>query len=77
MSEISSYDQLKSKKTLKEILAVAIEFERTARDFYSDLIPKVSKNIRYLVEELAEEEQQHFNLFSKQIVDAQRYMLRF
>lgn len=64
MSEIRSYDQLKSKTTLKEILAVAIEFERTARDFYSDLIPKVSKNIRFLVEDLAEEEQQHFNLFS-------------
>lgn len=64
MSEISSRDQLESKTTLKEILAVATEFERTARDFYTDLIPRVSKNIRYLVEDLAEEEQQHFNLFS-------------
>jgi rubrerythrin len=59
-----SYERLKSKKSLKEILAVATEFERTARDFYTDLIPKVSKQIRYLVEELAAEEQGHFDLFT-------------
>ncbi|MCU7945114.1 MAG: ferritin family protein [Candidatus Thiodiazotropha sp. (ex Cardiolucina cf. quadrata)] len=47
------------------ILEIAVEFERTARDFYTDLIPKVSKQIRYLVEELAEEEQHHFNLFNE------------
>jgi rubrerythrin len=62
--ESSSYARLKSQSSLKDILAVAIEFERTARDFYSDLIPKVSKNLRYLVEELAAEEQEHFDLFS-------------
>ncbi|MES9941986.1 MAG: ferritin family protein [Candidatus Thiodiazotropha sp. 6PLUC2] len=61
----SSYDTLKSKKSLAEILETAISFERTARDFYSDLIPKVSKRIRYLVEELAEEEQHHFDLFTE------------
>ncbi|HEB96286.1 MAG TPA: rubrerythrin [Sedimenticola thiotaurini] len=61
----SSYDRLKQKTSLKEILAVATEFERTARDFYTDLAPKVSKNIRYLVEELAEEEQQHYDLFTR------------
>ena len=65
MTEGSGYDKLKPLTTLKEILAVATEFERTARDFYTDLAPKVSKNIRYLVEELAAEEQQHYNLFSK------------
>jgi len=59
-----SYERLRSKKSLKEILEVATEFERTARDFYADLIPKVSKQIRYLVEELAEEEQGHFDLFT-------------
>jgi rubrerythrin len=59
-----SYKKLKDKKTLKEILDVAISFEKTARDFYAGLIPKVSKSIRYLVEELAEEEQQHFDLFT-------------
>ena len=44
---------------------VATEFERTARDFYAGLVPKVSKQIRYLVEELAREEQQHFDLFTE------------
>jgi rubrerythrin len=61
----SGYETLKTKKSLAEILEVAIEFERTARDFYSDLIPRVSKQIRYLVEELAKEEQNHYNLFSE------------
>ncbi|MEJ2405895.1 MAG: ferritin family protein, partial [Candidatus Thiodiazotropha sp.] len=61
----SGYEKLQSQKTLGEILAVATEFERTARDFYTALIPKVSKRIRYLVEELAEEEQRHFELFNE------------
>jgi len=61
----SSYSQLQSKKSLAEILAMAIEFERSARDFYTGLIPRVSKQIRYLVEELAQEEQRHFDLFSE------------
>jgi len=68
MSEIegeqSSYERLKSKKTLKEILEVATSFEETARDFYAALAPKVSKNLRWLVDELAEEEQRHYDLFS-------------
>lgn len=59
----SGYERLKEKKTLESILLVAIEFERTARDFYADLAPKVSKRIRYLVEALAEEEQRHYDLF--------------
>jgi len=63
--EGTGYRRLKPMKTLGEILDVAIEFEQTARDFYSGLIPKVSKQLRYLVEELAEEEQHHFDLFSE------------
>lgn len=59
----SDYQQLQAKKSLAEILDVAIAFERSARDFYTDLIPRVSKRIRYLVEELAQEEQRHFDLF--------------
>ena len=35
-----------------------------ARDFYTGLIPKVGKNFRWLVEELAEEEQGHYDLFA-------------
>ena len=57
-------ETLRSKTTLREILEVATGFEASARDFYTALIPKVSKRIRYLVEELAAEEQSHFDLFS-------------
>ena len=57
-------DRLRSKTTLREILEVASGFEASARDFYTGLIPRVSKRIRYLVEELAAEEQAHFGLFS-------------
>jgi len=56
-------DRLRGKTTLKEILEVATSFEATARDFYTELIPQVSKRIRYLVVELAEEEQRHYDLF--------------
>ena len=58
-----AYERIRSKKTLKEIIDVATSFEAAARDFYTALIPRVSKQIRYLVEELAEEEQTHFDLF--------------
>jgi rubrerythrin len=60
-----SKDQLAEKTTVREILEVATGFERVARDFYTDLIPKVSKRIRYLAEELAAEEQGHFDLFTE------------
>ncbi|MEZ5541883.1 MAG: ferritin family protein [Pseudomonadota bacterium] len=56
-------DLLASKKSLEDILRVATAFEKTARDFYSALVPRVSKQLRYLVEELAEEEQRHYDLF--------------
>ncbi len=60
-----AYERIRSKQTLKEILEVATSFEKAARDFYASLVPKVSKNLRYLVKELAEEEQAHFDLFSE------------
>ncbi len=62
--EKSSYERIRSKTSLKEILEVACSFESSARDFYTDLTPKVSKNFRWLVEELAAEEQQHYDLLS-------------
>jgi rubrerythrin len=62
--EQSGYERIRSKTSLKEILEVATSFEASARDFYTDLIPKVSKNFRWLVEELAEEEQGHYDLFA-------------
>jgi rubrerythrin len=59
-----AYKRIRSKKTLQEILEVATSFEKAAHEFYASLVPKVSKNLRYLVEELAQEEQTHFDLFS-------------
>lgn len=65
MANETSYQRLKGKTSLQDILAVATEFESTARDFYKDISLKVSKKIRYLVEELADEEQSHFDLFTE------------
>jgi rubrerythrin len=62
---VSGRERLQSAKTLQEILQTAVSFERTARDFYADLAPKVSKRIRWLVDELAAEEQRHFDLFTE------------
>lgn len=56
-------ERLREKTSLREILEVATQFEASARDFYTALIPRVSKRIRYLVEDLAAEEQNHFELF--------------
>jgi rubrerythrin len=60
----SSYERIKSMTTLEDVLTVATSFEESARDFYTDLIPKVSKNFRWLAEELANEEQGHYDLFT-------------
>jgi rubrerythrin len=63
--EGSGYERIKAQKTLREILEVATSFEQSARDFYTALAPKVSKNLRWLVQELAEEEQRHYDLFTR------------
>ena len=60
----NSRDLLRQKTSVQEILDVAMQFEKTAQDFYTDLIPKVSKRIRYLVEELAAEEAMHYQQFA-------------
>ena len=57
--------RLSDKATVREIFETATEFERVAHAFYTALIPNVSKNIRWLVEELAEEELEHVELFTK------------
>ena len=67
----AAYERIRSKKTLGEILEVATSFEKAAFDFYTALVPKVSKNLRYLVEELAAEEKEHFDLFDKLAKDPQ------
>jgi len=64
-TEAEALAELRSKTTVGDILRVATRFEETARDFYADLTPKVSKRIRWLVEELAVEEQRHVALFSE------------
>ncbi|MCU7833807.1 MAG: rubrerythrin, partial [gamma proteobacterium symbiont of Taylorina sp.] len=63
-NHISGKEQLQACTTLKEILEQAIEFECTARDFYADLALKVTKRIRYLLDELVIEEQAHYDLFT-------------
>lgn len=76
---VNSAKKLQRMKTLDEILKTAASFEETARDFYSDLIPKVSKRIRWLVEELAAEEEQHYKLFSalsEKIVDDNSLLIK-
>ncbi len=64
MEDTHGVERMRAKISLREILEVATGFEASARDFYAALIPKVSKRIRYLVEELAVEEQAHFDLFN-------------
>jgi rubrerythrin len=63
----SGRERLAASTTVAEILETAVTFEETARNFYRQLTPKVSKRIRWLVEELAQEEQRHFELFSELI----------
>lgn len=63
MSE-ANVKKLSKKTSVREIFETAVEFERTAHMFYTDLAPKVSKSIRYLVEELATEELEHIRFFS-------------
>ncbi|MCC0022780.1 MAG: rubrerythrin [Hyphomicrobiaceae bacterium] len=60
-----SKQKLSEMTTIAEILETAVGFERAAEAFYTALIPKVSKNVRYLVEELAEEEAEHVRIFSE------------
>ncbi len=60
-----AYERIRAKKTVGEILGVATEFEHKAHQFYTALIPKVRKNLRYLVEELAAEEKTHHELFQR------------
>ncbi len=59
----SAHEKLRQTKSLQEILEVALSFEKMARDFYADLATRVSKPMRGLVEELASEEQGHYNMF--------------
>lgn len=48
--------------TVGDVLETVAEFDREAHSFYTDLIPKVSKNIRFIVEELARAELAHLQM---------------
>ncbi len=61
----SAYEHIRAQKTVREILEVAVLFEKAAWDFYTQLIPRVSKNLRWLVEDLAAEEQRHYALLTE------------
>ncbi|MDM8558589.1 ferritin family protein [Candidatus Parabeggiatoa sp. HSG14] len=61
--ESEGYRELTRKTTIGEILETASAFEQTAMNFYTMLKDKVGKNLRPLVEELADEEKRHFELF--------------
>jgi rubrerythrin len=69
MSSEANKEKLSGVTTVKEIMDTATQFEVVARDFYKSLVPKVSKNLRWLAEELAEEEQGHVDLFTKLAAD--------
>lgn len=56
---------LKSLTTIGEVLETAMAFEKAAETFYTGLVDKVSKPMRELVRELAEEETRHYRLFEE------------
>lgn len=58
-------DHLRALTTVGEILETAMAFEKAAETFYAGLVDKVSKPMRELVRELAEEETRHYQLFAE------------
>jgi len=72
----TGYKTLKQKQSLDEILETAMSFEQVARDFYTALCDKVSKPLRSLVQELAQEEAGHYELFRslRQREDIQQFI---
>jgi len=57
------YERMRETKTIAEILETAMSFEHSAQTFYEDLVDRVSKPLRALVQELAEEEAGHYATF--------------
>ena len=51
--------------TLRDALVTAMEFERAARRFYTELADRVEPHARELVLELAAEEEHHYNLLKE------------
>lgn len=65
VQEGEGYRELKEKTTIGEILETATSFEQTAFNFYNALKDKIGKNMRPFVQELADEEKRHWELFQK------------
>lgn len=63
IQEGDGYQDLRTKTSIGEILTTASSFEYNAFIFYTSLQEKVSKQLRSLVTELAQEEQSHYELF--------------
>lgn len=57
-------DALASLTTVEEVLETVAEFDREAHSFYTELVPKVSKHIRYIVEDLARAELEHIRMIA-------------
>jgi len=57
------YQQLKEQTTIGAILETACSFELTAFSFYTALKEKVSNRLSAFVQELADEEKCHYDLF--------------
>lgn len=62
---MSKVKKLEDMATVAEVLETVAEFDREAHSFYTDLLPKVSKSIRYIVEELARAELAHIRRLSE------------
>ena len=57
--ELEKWEQLAGIERLDQLLEVAIQFERAAAAFYRQQLDRVSKPLRWLLQSLVEEEQQH------------------
>lgn len=53
-----------SQESLRDVLMVAVLFERTAHSFYNELASKVSEKVRDLVDTLIKEEDEHVKIFT-------------
>jgi len=65
VAEGGSYQELKRKTTIGEVLDTASSFEQAAYDFYTALGKKVSKRLNFLVQDLAAEEKNHVEMFKE------------
>lgn len=61
----SGYERLQQTKSIEEILQTAMSFEKSAQEFYSALVHRVSKPMRAMVQELADEEALHYQIFKE------------